>query len=376
MTKNHDRAARVSRARGFTLLDLTAVGVVLAVGAAVLAATGSPWSKQSMRDKSLFNMRILGQASANYAGFNDERLPTYSWKRGVEYAVYGDIIPPHSYSSDQEAHAAQNKGILRRLTGRTPLDPDPILDGSARIPDKRFSHLILADFFGWDPSSFFFAAPDDVNLQRWRANPLDLSTVPYSNGIPDGGYDVDSNWTKIGIQQRWPYSSSYLWVPVSWQPDYFPCYVPVSETPHLFSGSGDVDLGGRTYDDVRFPSAKVFVHEEFEWAPRLDPRTRAWVSDGTYFAYPNARVGKLMFDGSVNTWVTADSHPGWSPAQPSVDWTQRYVPLDTFPLWKPRTDEGLERELPQWFRWTRLGLQGIDYGAPDPRLNDRAVDVP
>ena len=378
MTGRRDHARRPHPrfrvARGFTLIDLAAVGVVLAVGAAVLAATGSPWTKASMRTHSLDNLRRIGQVASVYAWFNSEAIPSYSWKRDVLYGIYGNPLAPHAYDSDQGAHAAQNWDILNRLTGRISGSPSPIVSFSTRIPDRRYSHLVLLDFAGWDAIEPVFTAPDDVNLLRWQASPLDLSIVPYADGIPDGGYDTDTNWTKKGIKQRWPYASSYQWVPASWQLDQLPCYYPVHDTPNLFAGPADAELGGRTYDDVRFPSAKVFVHEEFEWAPRLDPRTRAWVSDGTYFAYPQARVGKLMFDGSVNSWVTGGSRRGWNPAQPSVDWRQRYLPLDTFPLWPAST---LSNEIwPQWFRWTRLGLQGIDYGAPDPRLNDRAVDVP
>ncbi|MEZ6317534.1 MAG: hypothetical protein R3B49_02090 [Phycisphaerales bacterium] len=156
-------------------------------------------------------------------------------------------------------------------------------------------------------------------------------------------------------------------MPASWQSDQVPCYYPVADTPNLFAEINGSVLGGRTFVEVAFPAAKVFAFEEFEWQPHLDPSTGTWVSDGTYFAYPNAHVGKLMFDGSVNDWATSGSGHGWNPydpddpADPLDDWQQRYLPLDQFPLPKPRTDEGRRRKLYQWFRWTRDGLQGVDY---------------
>lgn len=354
--------------RAFTLTELAAIAVALAVGASLVAATGSPWTKQAMRIRSQDNLRVIGQASMVYGGFNADAIPSYSWKADVPYQIIGSPSPVTA-RTDSDAHAYQNTDLLRRLTGRIDnLNVDgpgtgKILFMDFRIVDKRYSHLILADFFAWGATPWIFAAPDDVNLQHWRANPLDLDSVPYgAGGTLPNGYDTDSNWRKPGIKQRWAYTSSYQWAPASWQPDESPSCFPISDTPHLFGGATEgVELGGRFFADVANPAQKVFVFEEFEWQPRLDPDTGTWVSDGTWFAYPNAHVGKLMFDGSVNDWQTGASNVGWNPSSPDYEWKQTYKVLDTFPEWKPRHVAAQSRLLPQWFRWTRDGLQGIDY---------------
>ncbi|MEZ6317535.1 MAG: hypothetical protein R3B49_02095 [Phycisphaerales bacterium] len=87
--------------RAFTLTELAAIAVALAVGASLVAATGSPWTKKAMRLRSQDNLRVIGQASAVYAEFNAGLIPAYSWS-GQTYHVYGssssytpnDYLPP------------------------------------------------------------------------------------------------------------------------------------------------------------------------------------------------------------------------------------------------------------------------------------------
>ena len=85
--------------------------------------------------------------------------------------------------------------------------------------------------------------------------------------------------------------------------------------------------------------------------------------DGLYFAYPEAKPNLAFFDGSVRSESSSDSNPGWNPDAPGEEWRQRYIPLDTFPI--PRDGLGSNTEFCQRFRWTRHGLQGIDFGGKD-----------
>jgi len=87
-------------------------------------------------------------------------------------------------------------------------------------------------------------------------------------------------------------------------------------------------------------------------------------SAGLYFAYPEAKCNLAFFDGSVRNEQTADANPGWNPDEPEQPaWTQIYVPLDTFPLPKGGTND--PTQYCQRYRWTRYGLQGIDFGGED-----------
>ena len=56
---------------------------------------------------------------------------------------------------------------------------------------------------------------------------------------------------------------------------------------------------GRNFAEVAFPSAKVHFFEEFDREQAGSP----------YFGYDHARPAKLMFDGSVNEWVSGAARP-------------------------------------------------------------------
>ncbi len=340
--------------RGFALADLLAVVVVVTVGAVLAANAHAPARAEAMGLASMRNLQVIGQIASVYQNEHDGLVSAYSWKAGVDYQVLGEAAP-RPYSDDQEAHAAQQKDILRRLTGRVTGD-DAILNNSVRIADRRFSHLVLADYFGFPANSELWADPADRNLRQWQQHPLDLDSMPYGEGNPDASvYDDDNNWEKKGVVQRWAYASSYQWVPDAYQTG----YGPVADTPHLFAaGAAFTEMGGRTIDEVAFPGQKVWIHAEFEWRPRYDWGAGAWVSDGLWATYGAARAPKLMFDGSVNDLPASRAGSSWNPGDPATPvWRQRYIPLDTFPL--PNGDR--TRQLDQRFRWTRDGLAGIDY---------------
>ncbi|MEZ6317536.1 MAG: hypothetical protein R3B49_02100 [Phycisphaerales bacterium] len=354
--------------RAFTLTELAAIVVVALVGAAAFVPAAGAGRRGAQAYGSEQNLREIWVASAVYMWANDALLPAYSWQAGVQYQVAGDSIPK-SYSTQSQAQEAQNVDILRRLTGRD--SGQDVIKHLSRttVAHRRYSHLVVADWMSWSANAPVFASPRHENLLRWQGDPLDLSTVPYAHGVPSGGYETDPNWQKPGELQRWGYSSSYLWAPVSWLPDYAPTYGPVSSTPHLFvsTGSFDFPLGGRRLNEVRHPAHKVFVLEEFDWqAGTTDDR---WPVDGVYFAYPEARCAKLMFDGSVNRWASGRANPSWTPDNPQLNWKQRYVPLDQYPAW-PYGDPNDVHSMS--FYWTRYGLQGVDYPPvdTDPRANE------
>lgn len=356
---------------GFTLLDLVAAVAVLGVGAAVFAQVAAPARRGAMGVRSMQNLSLMGQMASAYTDDYNGRLSAYSWEAGREYVVPGAVGgSPVTTNNDVSARGYQNTEILRRLTGRV---DTPEINGPGtgeirlwdfRLVDRRRTHLVLVDYWGLQANHPVLASPGDRNLQRWQADPFDLSTVPYAEGSPDPSlYDVDPNWGKLAMKQRWPYASSYQFVHASWSPDTFRTYAPVPYTPHLSwamsSSAHHVPLGGRRMRDVVFPGNKVWIHEEFDWMPWFDAAAGEWRSDGLWCTYDRARGGKLMFDGSVNTRPAGEANSSWTPADPTGPvWKQKYVPLDTFPL--PVGDFG--REIDQRFRWTRGGLAGFDYG--------------
>ena len=234
-----------------------------------------------------------------------------------------------------------------------------IRNANARLPQRRFTHLVLMDYLGEPFPSDLFIDPNDANQLVWSANPLDYgpdSHVPYANGAQPG-YDDDANWAITSVRQRWAFGSSYQVVPDAWQPDWpnSPRYIPVENTPHLLQVSSFPNTpgwlsNGRKITDVLHNANRVWMYEEFD-------RDRA---NPLYFGYDEAQSEKLMFDGSVNNWASGIAAPSVVPEHGIYHWQQKYVPLDTFPL--PTGGLGDSTLVSQRYRWTYAGLAGINYG--------------
>jgi len=350
---------RLPYSRGFSFIELTAILVICTSVAAVLAPSMGHMRSQMRGVTSEGNLAMIGQIGAMYAADNDDRVFTFTWRGGEPYI---DMSTGNERISedDQEAASRQVLNILRRHTGRIS-GRGKILVPSTRLMHRRYSHLVLADYLGGNIVDPMWADPADANQLRWQVDqPSDLdgyreSGVPYADSLPDEpGYDMDGNWSQNQIRQLWPFASSYQVVPHAWNQDFGNQYIPMPETPHLFQTlSGDAPLGERRFHEVRFPSAKVHMFEEFDREQAGSP----------YFGYDHAQSAKLMFDGSINTAMSGLANPSVSPFDyldgNKFVWEQTYVPLDTFPV----PLGGLEDEtlLSQRFRWTLGGLQGIDY---------------
>ena len=72
----------------------------------------------------------------------------------------------------------------------------------------------------------------------------------------------------------------------------------------------------------------------------------------TFYNYDGAVQPMLFFDSSVRTFDAADSNGGWIPNRPQDADTRRVVGTNEPPF-------------PVRFNWTRGGLRGLDFGAPD-----------
>jgi Tfp pilus assembly protein PilE len=349
--------------RAFALVELAVVAAIALTLTVVLLPALSHARNSALNQASVANLHLIGQISAQYSADNADAIFTYSWKAGIPYPNLrtGKL---KVYTSDQDAASAQAANILMLATGRLE-GQGRILTPTQRLVHRRYSHLPLADYMGGPAIMLdLWNDPADANQINWRNNPLAFleagSGFPYADGQPDvPGYDTDTTWTQASIIQLWPFASSYQAVPASWSQDTAPTFIPIEDTPHLFAqlfaGAPPVPLGGRTTTEVRAPSAKVHMFEEFDREQPGSP----------YFAYDHARPAKLMFDASVNTLASGRANSSTSPEAPNVPWAQRYVPLDTFPI--PLDGLGSNTQLNMRYRWTRGGLQGLDYPILSPR---------
>jgi prepilin-type N-terminal cleavage/methylation domain-containing protein len=346
-----------NRKNGFTLIELLVVIAIIALLIGILLPALGQAQRSAKNVLSQANMRSLNTGAANYSTDNADRVFSYTWRAGETYLMPDGRVK--SPANDQFAASFQNQEILQRVTGRIS-GLTKIQSFTSRLPHRRYSHLVLLDFLTDVQPEPTAASPFDRNLINWQENPLeyleDGNSLPYEGGIP-AGYDNDSNWSLRPVQQRWPFASTYQMVPAAWNSDGIngaPTYYPTATTPHLFTASGPVPLGRRKFTQVAHPSGKVMLFEEFD---------RFSDKKGLYFAYPEAKPNLAFFDGSVRSELTADGNAGWNPNAPEEEWLQKYVPLDTFPI--PKGGLGDNDEYCQRFRWTRFGLQGIDYGGKD-----------
>ena len=334
--------------RGFSLVELISVIAICASMTALLTPAMQHMRSQTRGMNAESNLAMIGQASAMYAMDNEGRIATYTWRGDNSYINLSNGQLQY-VGDDVTAAARQLRDILYRATGR--------LAGQYRIEtpfsiivQRRYAHLVLADYMG-SVGQPIWAHPDDYNQLVWQQFPLHYSLMPHGQGSIPPGYAPAPSGTSNSIRQLWAFGSSFQTVPHAWMPDTAPTFAPISETPHLFQTFGGFPyLGDRTVDEVRFPSNKVMMFSEFDHDQVANP----------YFAYDHAAPEKLMFDGSINTMASGQAMPSASPAEPNEVWTQRYLPLDTFPI--PLSGLGEQTLLNMRYRWTRNGLNGYDYG--------------
>ena len=105
------------------------------------------------------------------------------------------------------------------------------------------------------------------------------------------------------------------------------------------------------------------MFEEFDYSAGLG-------NQGRYYADPLASVNILAFDGAARRIATADANPGWDPANfRDMEATPelRYRSIDTryFPDDSERPDP-----YPGYYKWTRGGLEGIDFGAGEVNTSE------
>ncbi|MFK7884788.1 MAG: type II secretion system protein [Phycisphaerales bacterium] len=361
--------------RGFTLVELAAViGATTLITSAVMPAAKRA-RQQNRGLGSASNLMQIGQGAGMYGVDNADRIPNYSVGRDLGGLVFDYDIGGGAEArvrDDITGAAAQNAEILRRRTGRYDGEFE-IRFYAGRLWNRRYTNLIIMDYLDRPFPDPMFIDPADANQLSWAADPLNFgpgSGVPYAAFFPDWdnippGYDGDGNWLRAQVRNRWAFAPSYAVTSHAWQPDGFSgeaSFHPVATTPHLL-GDNDpstditstIDTSsGRRFVEVRFPSAKVYYFEEHDREQAGSP----------YFAYDHARPDKLMFDGSVNNWASGDANASVNADEirDKVPWVQTYLPLDTFPI--PLGGLGDDTLLSQRYRWTFLGLKGVDYPMP------------
>ncbi|MBL9032178.1 MAG: hypothetical protein JNM80_10800 [Phycisphaerae bacterium] len=141
-------------------------------------------------------------------------------------------------------------------------------------------------------------------------------------------------------------------MPYAWAPDKSPTVTQYPNDHNLFWVAGK--WGPRGYWEVSYPSQKVAY---FEFYSRHSGRK------ALFYAYPDAKVPLAIFDGSVRTMRTDRTNPGYNPGTPASPSPTFFYYDPSILGFEPPTRNGAQAEaVIGWYRWTRGGLKGIDFG--------------
>ncbi len=333
----------------FTLIELLVVISIVAVLVSLLLPALGRARVTARLLQSSANMRSLGQGAASYGADFDDTLFSFTWKAGVLYSLYTESGTAQIFgNSAVEAAAWQATDILRRRT-----ENEEIPHLSRVLPHRRFSHLVLFDYLAEQLPEQSAASPLDRTLLRWQRDPMNESLWPSQS-------NDRINFASDSYNPRWAFSSSYQLVPAAWSQETGATVIPEAGSTNTYRTRfpSQARLGNRNYTEVAFPSQKAHMFEEFDY--------RNSKNGGLFYAFDGAKVNVLTFDGAVELRsTTTESNVGWGRLNDQVGFKSRYQPMTNL---HPDAPNGND-QVCGWFRWTRMGLRGIDFGGSEVDTN-------
>ena len=336
---------------GFTLIELLVVIAIIALLIGILLPALGKARRVARLAICGSNLKQVGVAVNSYAADFEDKVASYTWNAGVgggptNYTTeYADLRNPPN-GDHVTATMFQLTEIIRRKTGD---DTFPKLDD--RAPHRRFSHAVIVDYMADKIPEETAACPEDRLLQQWQRDPSDFPDLNEQGG---DAYD-----------RMFPYASSYQFTPATWAPDK---KIGGRQTVYQYEQNHDlfwfpsVKLGERQIREVDFPASKVQMFDFYD---------RHGGSKEQFYAYPDAKTDLLFFDGSVRYLQTGESNLSFRPNTPgnsNLTSKMDYVPN---PVYEPAARSGTrDDDLVCYFRWTREGLHGVDYGGSAINYND------
>lgn len=346
--------ARTPVGKAFTLIELLLVIAIIAILISILLPALSGARQAAKLAMCMSNMRQLSLGFTSYSNDRKANLATYSWNPQEMPSEFADLRTATGNNAFVSACANQAVDIVRRNLKRSPTEQPKFDD---RMINRNFAYLPCFDggYFGDRLPEPAVVCPEEKDALIWQKNLNNTSPTA-------GAIDPDPAAT-FAFKKMLPFWSSYQMVPNAWADD---LGNPINHGLRqadtatagyhlLYTVYADTKLNQRRMDHVAFASQKVWIFDLF------DRHSRA--NRYIFHAYPIARQPLLFFDGQVTMRKTADSNKGWDPWNPAANTLATryyYTPTQN----EPRTLSGNASDvlLAGYFRWTRMGLKGVDYG--------------
>lgn len=336
------------RRGAFTLIELLVVIAIIALLVAILLPALGAARRTARMAACQSNLRQIMTAHYTYAATFKDYIAAFN---GVieDRAVSGR----HDYFPDFYDITYQARGILAEARGeeRETSTLSEFGENRQTTPLEQFSHIMLNAFLDGDLLSKTTVCPEDRARLSWRADPQNIASSAFA---PQKGTNAQNlDW--------WPYSSSYQLDPAA--ASHADMRSRLRETyaqdkAHDTYTYAKIELfGKRKLSEVAFPSQKVALE---------DSQDRHVAKREIFFLYPDAKQPLAFFDGSVSVRLTSSANPGenrtmlW--ANPVPVHTFAYAPDAGFESPQPPDRKGKDLQVKGYYRWTRKGLAGIDFG--------------
>ncbi len=309
--------------RGFTLIELLVVIAIIALLIGILLPALSSARSSARTLVCRTNMRSMGQGAINYSLSFRDVIPAFSWKADGYRTQYNDL---RNAGNDRIAVGHQAISILRDRTGMRTIPRNATGNWFASL---WFTHLVYLDYLSTNPEEPAAACPEDSEQVERAQTPIEDYTPGTIKRKFESSYETTVLANSVDVAQG-------TFEPIEQHNSHWSSF---QRAPRY--------VVTRRFTQVRYPSSKAYMFDTYDRHFAAEPET-------LYFE-PNARQPILMFDGSVSVRATRDANPGFRPLdptnpEPSMIKKQIRGPFDYFP---------------GYYRWTRGGLGGIDFGGDE-----------